>query len=121
MMCWSYNEVHAGTEGFSPSLQVGEGGFGVVYRASLKNTDCAVKRLKQVSQSEHTPSPREVLAVHLDVAKATWWWSHGVASLTVCVATGLPAGLGPAEGELPHGGRQIVEVSNRLFPTALGC
>lgn len=55
VMCWSYDEVHAGTEGFSPSLKVGEGGFGVVYRASLKNTDCAVKRLKQVSQSQCTP------------------------------------------------------------------
>nr|XP_057939978.1 interleukin-1 receptor-associated kinase 1 isoform X2 [Doryrhamphus excisus] len=47
VMCWSYEEVHAGTEGFSPALQVGEGGFGVVYRASLRNTDCAVKRLKE--------------------------------------------------------------------------
>uniref|UniRef100_A0A3Q2Y5E1 Interleukin 1 receptor associated kinase 1 n=1 Tax=Hippocampus comes TaxID=109280 RepID=A0A3Q2Y5E1_HIPCM len=47
VMCWSYEEVHAGTEGFSPALQIGEGGFGVVYRARLKNTDCAVKRLKQ--------------------------------------------------------------------------
>ncbi|TDH11063.1 hypothetical protein EPR50_G00081560 [Perca flavescens] len=46
-MCWSYEEVHAGTAGFSPSLQVGEGGFGVVYRATLRKTDCAVKRLKQ--------------------------------------------------------------------------
>ncbi|GLD69120.1 interleukin-1 receptor-associated kinase 1 isoform X1 [Lates japonicus] len=47
VMCWSFEEVHAGTDGFSPSLQVGEGGFGVVYRATLNNTDCAVKRLKQ--------------------------------------------------------------------------
>ncbi|XP_035501110.1 interleukin-1 receptor-associated kinase 1 isoform X2 [Scophthalmus maximus] len=47
VMCWSYEEVHAGTKGFSPSLQVGEGGFGVVYRATLRNTDCAIKRLKQ--------------------------------------------------------------------------
>nr|XP_020469416.1 interleukin-1 receptor-associated kinase 1 isoform X1 [Monopterus albus] len=47
VMCWSYEEVHAGTGGFSPSLHVGEGGFGVVYRATLRNTDCAVKRLKQ--------------------------------------------------------------------------
>lgn len=52
VMRWSYQEVHAGTGGFSPSLQVGEGGFGVVYRATLRNTDCAVKRLKKVSQSE---------------------------------------------------------------------
>ncbi|XP_024149868.1 interleukin-1 receptor-associated kinase 1 isoform X2 [Oryzias melastigma] len=47
VMCWPYEEVHAGTRGFSPALQVGEGGFGVVYRACLKNVDCAVKRLRQ--------------------------------------------------------------------------
>ncbi|XP_029993915.1 interleukin-1 receptor-associated kinase 1-like isoform X3 [Sphaeramia orbicularis] len=47
VMCWPYEELHAGTKGFSPVLQVGEGGFGVVYRASLRNTDYAVKRFKQ--------------------------------------------------------------------------
>ncbi|RVE71114.1 hypothetical protein OJAV_G00071630 [Oryzias javanicus] len=47
VMCWPYEEVHAGTRGFSSALQVGEGGFGVVYRACLKNVDCAVKRLRQ--------------------------------------------------------------------------
>ncbi|XP_060929971.1 interleukin-1 receptor-associated kinase 1 isoform X2 [Limanda limanda] len=47
VMCWSYEEVYAGTKGFSPSLQVGEGGFGVVYRATLGNTNCAIKKLKQ--------------------------------------------------------------------------
>uniref|UniRef100_A0A3B3YA46 Protein kinase domain-containing protein n=1 Tax=Poecilia mexicana TaxID=48701 RepID=A0A3B3YA46_9TELE len=48
IICWTYEEVHAGTRGFSPSLQVGEGGFGVVYRATLSNMDCAVKRLRQM-------------------------------------------------------------------------
>ncbi|XP_011619245.1 interleukin-1 receptor-associated kinase 1 isoform X1 [Takifugu rubripes] len=47
LMCWSYEEVHAGTKGFSPTLQVGEGGFGVVYKATLSNTVCAVKVLKE--------------------------------------------------------------------------
>uniref|UniRef100_A0A3B3UC73 Protein kinase domain-containing protein n=1 Tax=Poecilia latipinna TaxID=48699 RepID=A0A3B3UC73_9TELE len=54
IICWTYEEVHAGTRGFSPSLQVGEGGFGVVYRATLSNMDCAVKRLRQVSQSQRS-------------------------------------------------------------------
>ncbi|KAM6982024.1 LOW QUALITY PROTEIN: interleukin-1 receptor-associated kinase 1 [Tautogolabrus adspersus] len=49
LMCWSYEEVHEGTDGFSPSRQVGEGGFGVVYEATLSGTECAVKRLKQDS------------------------------------------------------------------------
>nr|XP_061802751.1 interleukin-1 receptor-associated kinase 1-like [Nerophis lumbriciformis] len=47
VMCWSYKEVYDATQGFLAALQVGEGGFGVVYRAFLRNTDCAVKRLKQ--------------------------------------------------------------------------
>ncbi|XP_060914419.1 interleukin-1 receptor-associated kinase 1 isoform X1 [Labrus mixtus] len=47
LMCWSYKELHDGTSGFSPSLQVGEGGFGVVYKATLRSTCCAVKRIKQ--------------------------------------------------------------------------
>lgn len=51
LMCWPYEEVHAGTKGFSPTLQVGEGGFGVVYKATLMNTVCAVKVLKEVSSS----------------------------------------------------------------------
>lgn len=54
VMCWSHEEVCVGTEGFSHSLQVGEGGFGVVYKATLKKTVYAVKRLKQVSQSQHS-------------------------------------------------------------------
>lgn len=58
-MCWPYEELHAGTEGFSSSLQVGEGGFGVVYRATVRNTDCAVKRLKQVSQSAATQEVKQ--------------------------------------------------------------
>ncbi|KAM3872293.1 interleukin-1 receptor-associated kinase 1 [Diretmus argenteus] len=49
VMCWSYEEVHAGTEGFCPTLQIGEGGFGNVYRASMRNTVYAIKRLKQDS------------------------------------------------------------------------
>uniref|UniRef100_A0A096M8W8 Interleukin 1 receptor associated kinase 1 n=1 Tax=Poecilia formosa TaxID=48698 RepID=A0A096M8W8_POEFO len=54
IICWTYEEVHAGTRGFSPSLQVGEGGFGVVYRATLSNMDCAVKRLRQDGQMDWT-------------------------------------------------------------------
>ncbi|XP_029912105.1 interleukin-1 receptor-associated kinase 1 [Myripristis murdjan] len=54
VMCWSYEEVHAGTEGFSPTLQVGQGGFGVVYRARIRNTPLAVKRLKQDSPLDWT-------------------------------------------------------------------
>ncbi|XP_005748049.1 interleukin-1 receptor-associated kinase 1 [Pundamilia nyererei] len=47
VMRLSYEEVYAGTNGFSPSLQIGEGGFGVVYRATLKDMKCAVKKFKE--------------------------------------------------------------------------
>lgn len=52
VMRLSYEEVYAGTNGFSPCLQIGEGGFGVVYRATLKDMKCAVKKFKEVSQSQ---------------------------------------------------------------------
>uniref|UniRef100_A0A3Q4GP44 Interleukin-1 receptor-associated kinase 1-like n=1 Tax=Neolamprologus brichardi TaxID=32507 RepID=A0A3Q4GP44_NEOBR len=47
VMLLSYEEVYAGTNGFSPCLQIGEGGFGVVYRATLKDMKCAVKKFKE--------------------------------------------------------------------------
>ncbi|KAG9270053.1 interleukin-1 receptor-associated kinase 1 [Astyanax mexicanus] len=50
VMCWPFEEVQRGTDNFSASRQIGEGGFGHVYRASIRNTDFAVKRLKQDSQ-----------------------------------------------------------------------
>ncbi|KAJ8371331.1 hypothetical protein SKAU_G00113590 [Synaphobranchus kaupii] len=48
-MCWPFEEVQLGTDYFSEALQIGEGGFGQVYRATLRNTEYAVKRLKQDS------------------------------------------------------------------------
>ncbi|XP_076860120.1 interleukin-1 receptor-associated kinase 1 isoform X2 [Brachyhypopomus gauderio] len=50
--CWSFEEVRRGTDDFSAARQIGEGGFGHVYRASMKNTDFAVKRLKEDSQMD---------------------------------------------------------------------
>lgn len=47
-MCWPFEEVQCGTDNFSAARQIGEGGFGHVYRATLRNTDLAVKRLKEV-------------------------------------------------------------------------
>ncbi|KAJ0036532.1 hypothetical protein NQD34_005209 [Periophthalmus magnuspinnatus] len=47
VMSWAYEEVYTGTCGFCAALKVGEGGFGEVFRATLRNTDCAVKKFKQ--------------------------------------------------------------------------
>ncbi|XP_063288757.1 interleukin-1 receptor-associated kinase 1 [Pelobates fuscus] len=49
---WNFNELVHGTNHFSPSLLIGEGGFGCVYKATLRNTEYAVKRLKQDSELE---------------------------------------------------------------------
>ncbi|XP_036435373.1 interleukin-1 receptor-associated kinase 1 isoform X2 [Colossoma macropomum] len=49
VLCWPFEEVQQGTDNFSASRQIGEGGFGHVYRASVRNTDFAVKRLKEDS------------------------------------------------------------------------
>ncbi|KAM9475587.1 interleukin-1 receptor-associated kinase 1 [Clarias gariepinus] len=49
VMCWPFHEVQQGTDNFSAARQIGEGGFGHVYRATMRNTDFAVKRLKEDS------------------------------------------------------------------------
>ncbi|CAM5131672.1 unnamed protein product [Natator depressus] len=44
---WPLAELAQATDGFAERHKVGEGGFGCVYRARLRNTDYAVKRLKE--------------------------------------------------------------------------
>uniref|UniRef100_A0A8C0H173 Interleukin 1 receptor associated kinase 1 n=1 Tax=Chelonoidis abingdonii TaxID=106734 RepID=A0A8C0H173_CHEAB len=44
---WPLAELAQATGGFAERHKVGEGGFGCVYRARLRNTDYAVKRLKE--------------------------------------------------------------------------
>ncbi|XP_075040955.1 interleukin-1 receptor-associated kinase 1 isoform X2 [Mixophyes fleayi] len=51
-LLWNFQEVVKGTSNFSPSFLIGEGGFGCVYKATIRNTDYAVKRLKQDSELE---------------------------------------------------------------------
>ncbi|XP_016411716.1 interleukin-1 receptor-associated kinase 1 isoform X2 [Sinocyclocheilus rhinocerous] len=48
-MSWPFEEIQSGTCNFSPCKQIGEGGFGHVYKAVMRNTEFAVKKLKEDS------------------------------------------------------------------------
>ncbi|XP_023561126.1 interleukin-1 receptor-associated kinase 1 isoform X2 [Octodon degus] len=50
--CWPLSEIAQGTRDFAEELCVGEGGFGCVYRAVLRNTTYAVKRLREDADLE---------------------------------------------------------------------
>ncbi|XP_077139792.1 interleukin-1 receptor-associated kinase 1 isoform X1 [Ranitomeya variabilis] len=51
-LLWNFQEVTQGTRNFSQSFLIGEGGFGCVYKAVIRNTAYAIKRLKQDAELE---------------------------------------------------------------------
>lgn len=51
-LLWNFQDVIQGTRNFSKSFLIGEGGFGCVYKAVIRNTAYAIKRLKQDSELE---------------------------------------------------------------------
>ncbi|KAL7988254.1 hypothetical protein Chor_007173 [Crotalus horridus] len=51
---WQLEELRQATDNFSERLKIGEGGFGCVYQARLRNTVYAVKRLKEEAELNWT-------------------------------------------------------------------
>ncbi|KAM6469445.1 interleukin-1 receptor-associated kinase 1 isoform 1-T1 [Liasis olivaceus] len=51
---WRLEELRQATDDFSEHLKIGEGGFGCVYQARLRNTVYAVKRLKEEAELDWT-------------------------------------------------------------------
>uniref|UniRef100_A0A0K8RTX2 Interleukin-1 receptor-associated kinase 1-like n=1 Tax=Crotalus horridus TaxID=35024 RepID=A0A0K8RTX2_CROHD len=51
---WQLEELRQATDNFSECLKIGEGGFGCVYQARLRNTVYAVKRLKEEAELNWT-------------------------------------------------------------------
>ncbi|KAJ1095373.1 hypothetical protein NDU88_000538 [Pleurodeles waltl] len=51
-LVWPLKELLEGTKNFSQSQIIGEGGFGHVYKANMRNTDYAVKKLKKDAELE---------------------------------------------------------------------
>ncbi|XP_066469908.1 interleukin-1 receptor-associated kinase 1 isoform X2 [Tiliqua scincoides] len=49
---WPLKELVQATSNFSEHLKIGEGGFGCVYQARLRNTVYAIKRLKKEAELE---------------------------------------------------------------------
>ena len=45
---YTYKDLSAATDGFKVHNRIGEGKFGEVYYGVVKNTKCAIKKLKQV-------------------------------------------------------------------------
>lgn len=48
---FTYKDLSCATNGFADDNKIGEGGFGDVYLGVLKNSKCAVKKLRQVTLS----------------------------------------------------------------------
>ena len=48
------SEIEEATQGFHESLKIGQGGFGIIYKGLLRQTEVAIKRLQ--SQGSQGPS-----------------------------------------------------------------
>lgn len=86
----AFEEIYQATGGFSPDNQIGEGGFGTVYKGKLKNgTIVAVKRAKRETYDQRLSAEfkNEILALskieHLSLVRFYGFLEYGDERLIV--------------------------------------
>ena len=57
---FTYEELDRATRGFDSSLKIGEGGYGTVYKGTLRHTTVAIKRLHSHEDQSHQGFWQEV-------------------------------------------------------------
>ncbi|KAE9607620.1 putative protein kinase RLK-Pelle-RLCK-IXb family [Lupinus albus] len=60
---YDIEEIEEATNNFSPSLKIGEGGYGPVYRCELDHTPVAVKVLKPDAAQGRSQFQQEVMII----------------------------------------------------------
>jgi len=58
---FSLSELQLATQNFSDTMKIGEGGFGRVYRGSLRNTTVAIKMLRSHNLQGQSQFRQEVI------------------------------------------------------------
>ncbi|KAG8656379.1 hypothetical protein MANES_04G127340v8 [Manihot esculenta] len=87
MKKYTFDELRVATEGFNDNYLLGEGGFGLVYRAFLDGKDVAVKKLKRIYPEDKLNKLEEseflTCVDHPNIVKMTGYCSEGLNRLLV--------------------------------------
>lgn len=72
----SFSEIQEATRNFDPSMKIGEGGFGSMYKGYLRHTQVAIKMLHSHSLQGPTEFQQEVSCQLLDQVPDQWIDTH---------------------------------------------